>query len=381
MRNRFLSLAVVLTGVAGGSAAQAQTVHQIESNNTAYGTTAAEFLVLAPTGRGAALGNSFSALTTDVSALHYNPAGLSQMSRPELNATSTSYLADTHYNWVGIGLPFGGGAKAIGFSFGSFGFSDQPVYTVEDPTGASGEVYSVAESFIGMTYSQQFSDRFAAGVTGKFINDRLGGVSGRAFAIDFGTSFHANVGNKPIRAAFTIRNLGTTLKHNGNSLNALVQREPPSDQQNIPQEPAQASLRTKEWQLPIEFRVALAYDIFSTQMSRLSLLGEFTQPNNNDPTFGFAGEYNVRLGSSGFSLAPRASYTYQPANNLDPAGPGSADYAGFNTTVGSGADGFAAGAGINYRKNPRSLGFGVDYAYRSYGPLGGVNVLSLGLSW
>lgn len=380
MHNRSLILTVALLTAATG-VARAQVVRQIQSDNTAYGTTAAEFLLLAPTARGMALGNSFSALVTDISSLHFNPAGLSQMARPELSASSTNYIADTKYNWFGVALPFGGGSRAIGFSIGSFGFSDQPVYTVEDPTGSTGEVYSVAETYIGATYSQQFSDRFAAGFTAKYISDRLGDVTGHAFAVDFGTSFHANIGNRPIRAAFTIQNLGSTLQHSGKALNALVNRVPPSDQQGIPQEPAAAALRTKEWQLPIQFRVALAYDLFTTSMSRFSLMGEFTQPNNNDPSFSFAGEYDVRLGSSGFSLAPRLSYTYQPANNLDPAAATSANYAGFNTAVSAGADGLAFGGGIKYRKTPRSFGFGVDYGYRNYGLLGNINTVSLGITW
>jgi hypothetical protein len=379
MRNRSVLITIGLL-VAASGVASAQ-VRQIESDNTAYGTTAAEFLLLAPTARGAALGNSFAALTTDISSLHYNPAGLSQMARPELTASQTSYLADTKYSWLGLAFPFGGGARAFGVQIGSFGFADQPVYTVEDPTGTSGEVYGVAETVIGLTYSQQFSDRFAAGFTGKFVSDKLGGVTGNAFALDFGTSFHANIGGRPIRAAFTVQNLGTSLKHTGNTLNALVNRTPPEGQQGVPQEPAAASLRTKEWQLPIQFRVALAYDLLTTAQSRFSLMGEFTQPNNNNPNFSFAGEYNVNLGTSGFSLAPRLSYTYQPANSLDPAGPTSATYAGFDSTVKSGAYGLGVGGGIMYRKNPRGIGFGADYGYRSFGLLGGVNTISVSLGW
>ena len=380
MRNRSVLVTLVLLAAASG-VARAQIVRQVPSNNTAYGTTAAEFLLLSPTARGVALGNSFAALTTDISSLHFNPAGLSQMTRPELQASVTNYLADTKYSWLGIAFPFSGGSRAFGISVGTFGFSGQPVYTVEDPTGSTGEVYGVNETVIGATYSQQFSDRFAAGFTGKFINDKLGQVTGNAFAVDFGTNFHANIGGRPIRAAFTVQNLGTSLRHNGNALNSLVQRTPPQGQQGVPEEPAAASLRTKDWQLPIQFRVALAYDVFTTSMSRLSLLGEFTQPNNNDPNFSFAGEYNVNLGSSGFTLAPRVSYTYQPANSLKPAGSADPNYAGFNTTVSSGAFGLAAGGGIHYQKNPRSVGFGADYGYRNYGPLGGVNTISIGLNW
>lgn len=379
MRNRSLILTFALLASASGTAAAQR---QIESDNTAYGTTAAEFLLFAPTARGSALGNSFAALATDVSALHFNPAGLSLMTDAQLQVSSTSYLADTRYNWVGIGLPFAGGSKAIGISLGTFGYSDARVYTVEDPTGAEGLVYSVNQTVIGLTYSQQFSDRFSAGFTGKFVNDKLGGTSGQAFAVDFGTSFHASVGGRPIRAAFTISNLGTSLSHSGNALNATVIRQPPDDQgEPLPQEPVSAQLQSKAWNLPVTFRVAMAYDLFRTSMSRFSVLGEFTQPNNSEPTFGFAGEYDMRLGSSGFSIQPRLSYTYAADNNLDPASATDPEYAGFPSTAGAGSDGFAAGAGIQYRRSARGLGFGVDYAYRSFGLLGNVNVISFGLTW
>ena len=117
MHNRSLILTVALLSAASG-VARAQVVRQVESDNTAYGTTAAEFLLLAPTARGMALGNSFSALVTDISSLHFNPAGLSQMTRPEVQASQTSYLADTRYTWLGLAFPFGGGSRAFGFGMG-----------------------------------------------------------------------------------------------------------------------------------------------------------------------------------------------------------------------------------------------------------------------
>lgn len=390
MRNRSLVLSLAMLAVGAGSAF-AQTpcgnpatpgciIQSVPGDNTGYGTTSAEFLLIAPTARGAALGNAMSAIATDVSALYYNPAGLAQMDHAGLSASTTSYFADTRYTWFGLALPFGGGSKALGFSVGSFGFSNQRVYTVEDPTGSQGLVYGVNETYFGLTYAQQFSDRFSAGFTAKYIDDQLGDVDGKAFAIDFGTSFHANIGGKPIRAAFTVQNLGSTLQHTGKALDATVTRPAPQDQQNVPQEPASAALKAKDWALPVQFRVALSYDLFSTTSSRFSMLGEFSQPNNNEPTFGFGGEYSVTLGS-GFELAPRISYTYQPANSLNAPDVTAATNAGFTTTITNGSYGFAYGGGISYRPSARGVGFGVDYALRSYGPLGNVNVISVGLTW
>jgi len=381
MRNRSLIVVASLLCAASGVALAQNPPTIGQGSNTAYGTTSAEFLLMAPTARGAALGNAYSALATDISALYYNPAGVSQMTRPGMDVSTTSYIASTRYNWVGIAFPFGGGSKAVGFSVGNFGFSNQPVYTVDDPTGASGNVYSVSETYVGLTYSQQFSDRFAAGFTGKFINDQLGGVAGTAFAVDFGTSFHTLVNGRTLRAAFTVQNLGTNLEHTGQALDVTVTRPAPNGQDNQPQAPANASLSAKAWQLPVAFRVGLAYDLFSTSMSRLSVLGQFDQPNNNEPGFGVGGEYSIKLGGSGFSLAPRVSYTYQPANSYNAPSSSDASYAGFDSGISNGSYGFAYGGGIDFHRSPTSFGFGVDYAVKSFGPLGNTSVVSVNLSW
>jgi hypothetical protein len=349
----------------------------IPSNNTAYGTTAAEFLLLAPSARGTALGGSFAALATDVSAVYYNPAGLAQMDKAGLMASSMNYIADTKYAWAAVGFPFSGGSRAIGVSVSNFGFSDQPVYTVEDPNGASGAVYSVSETAVGLTYSQQFSDRFSAGFTAKYINDQLGRVTGNAFAVDFGTNFHALIGGRPIRASFVVQNLGTTLSHGGQVLDVLVQRPPPQGEQTVPQEGATATLKSKDWSLPVMFRVGLAYDLFSASAGRLTVLGEFTQPNNSNPGFNVGGEYHLGLGA-GFAVAGRASVTYWPDNNI--AAPDSGT-AGFTSSVGGTSQyRMSYGGGIYYRP-ARGFGLGVDYAYRNMGLLGNVNMITVGFNW
>ncbi|HET9710139.1 MAG TPA: PorV/PorQ family protein [Gemmatimonadales bacterium] len=350
---------------------------QGQQDNTGYGGTAGEFLLLGAGARGAALGGAFAALTQDVTALYYNPAGLAQMSRPSAMVSTYSYVANTRYSWVGIGLPMSGGARAFGVSVGTFGFSDQPVYTLEDPDG-TGETYSVAESFIGATYSQNFSDRFSAGFTAKMISDHLGSTSATGFALDFGTNFHAMVGERPIRAAFVIDNLGSNLRHDGAALESGVTRAPPLGTVDIPQELQPARLRTSSWGLPVQFRVGVALDVLSQGANRVSVLGEFTQPVNTKPGGGAGLEWAMtNVGNSGFSLAARGSYTLQPDNKLDP-GTG----AGFTTSISTSSlssDGVALGGGLSYGRGSWHVGF--DYAYRNLGALGGTNFLSFSVSW
>jgi hypothetical protein len=117
---------------------------------------------------------------------------------------------------------------------------------------------------------------------------------------------------------------------------------------SVSQEPARAQLETKDWSLPVSFRVALAYDAFATSANRLTVLGEFSQPNNSEPGFGFAGEYTLGLGSSGFSVVGRLGMTYAPDDNLDVPASGSATYAGFDTGLSGSQYRMSAGGGLRY---------------------------------
>ncbi len=364
-----LLLATLMVGLP--SAAAGQATKPGNTDNTAFGTTSAEFLLLGAGARGTALGGSYAAVATDASALYYNPAGAALGTHPSVVVGTVDYVADTRYSWGGLAFPFGG-SKAFGIQLGTFGFKDQPVYTVEQPAG-TGATYSVNETFVGLTYAQQFSDRFSAGITAKGVFDNLGSVSGSAFGIDFGADFHSRLGGKPVRLGFTVQNLGTTMSYSGGDLNTSI----PRDTAGAGTEPVPAELKDKAFSLPTVFQVALAYDVVSSanQNNRLTVIGSFNQANSNKAGFGFASEWTSRhLGGSGFGAAARASYTYAPANNISTSG-------SIPTAMNDeeNLQGMAGGGGLFY-ETPGFL-LGVDYAFKYMGVLGGTHYLSLSLGW
>jgi hypothetical protein len=250
----------------------------------------------------------------------------------------------------------------------------------------------VAETFLSMTYSQNFSDRFSAGFTGKLISDQLGSTKATGFAVDFGTNFHAMIGERPIRAAFVIQNLGSNLRHDGSALECTTtsttcsggRRTPPLGTVDIPQELQPVRLRTSSWGLPVQFRVGVSLDLLSAGMNRVSVLGEFTQPVNTKPGAGAGLEWALtNVGNSGFSLAARGSYTLQPDNKLQPPEDAAGNpLAGFPTTQSTSSfskDGLALGGGLAYGRGNWRVGF--DYAYRDLGILGATNFVSFSVSW
>lgn len=365
----------LLNAVPAGLAAQNETGQPVgQEDNTSYGTTSGEFLLLGAGARGTALGGSFAAIVTDVSALYYNPAGAALIERPGIMVGTYDYLADTRYSWGGVAFPLSGGARTVGFQLGTFGFKDQPIYTEEQPNGTGG-TYSVNQTFVGATFAQNFSDRFSAGLTAKYVNDRLGTVSGSAFAVDFGTNFHASLNNHPVKFSFVLANIGSNLSYSGTGLQGNVPRTPIPGEDETPTLPQQSNLLTKDFPLPTTFRVGLAYDVLTGENNRLTVLGDFNQPNNNKPGFALGSEWmSNKLGGSNFGFALRGSYSYTGANNLDPQSSQTA--LNDEETL----QGLAFGGGLLYGAG-NGFSLGLDYAYKYLGVLGPTNFFSFTLGW
>ena len=368
---------IVLVGVAWPVRAQDVPTVKIEEENTNIGTSAAEFLTLGAGARGMVLGGAFGAIVRDAEALYYNPAGLPLLDGPQAMLTVMPYFAETDYFWGGFAFPFAGGQYGIGVQIGNFGFSDQPIYTEADPEGESGRTYSVSETFVGLSLAHAFIDRFTGGVTLKFISDELAQTRATGFALDIGTNFHTELGNRPIAVSFVLQNVGTSLRHTVQGVNFTSFPPSAQDVPNSNVDPNPARFETQAFALPVFFRVAVAYDAVATASSRLSLLGEFVEANNNDPSWGLAAEYGWTSAGGAVVLAGRVGYTFQPDNYLSSSE--QRELAPLTEPENRGLDGLAFGGGLRYRFSGYEARF--DYAFRHFGTLGTVNVYTIGFGW
>ncbi len=362
-----LAAAVMLAP--GAAAAQGQ-------DNTSYGTSAAEFLLLAPTARGVALGGVYGAMSTELGGLNGNPGALALMRRPGASFARTSYVVDTDFSWGGIATPTGGGAGALGLQFGTYGFKDQPVTTPGQPETA--QSYSVSQTFIAATMARNFSDKFSVGLTAKGVFDQLGDVSGSAYAIDFGTHYHSQVGGRPTRFAFTLSNLGTALSYHGQPLRKLLPRSVYPDSLpgdgNLPKLPIGVEMTSSAWALPVKFQVSAAHDFIATQNTRLTLGAEFNQMRSDKSSYGGAAEFATeRVGGTPFGLAVRGSYAAKPSLDYT-------DGLGYVSDSKDKNAGLAAGFGVTYATRS-GFSLGVDYAWKSLGLLGNANTVSISVGW
>jgi len=367
-------LAAILALALAPSLASAQTAEppteRVDEDNTRFGGTSAVFLTLPGDARGAALGGSYASLVSDISSLFYNPAGLALMGSNQAMFSYTSYIADTRHITAGVGWSLRGGEWGLGVSLTNFGFSDQPVYTETDQEG-NGETYSVSNTAVGLTASLQFSDRFSAGLTGRYVTEQLGRVSSTGFTVDFGTNYHGELAGRPIRASFVVMNYGSPLKARGSVLNSDI--NPIDGGMGVEDQPVE--IRTSEFEPPTQFRVGVAYDVLAAANNRVTFLSEFSQPNDSDPGFGFGAEWAANL-TEGFTAALRGSYSYQGDNrDSDVTGVGFDSSAQDDEVF----DGMALGAGVSWRLGTWNVT--ADYAFRHMGILPSVNMFSIKLGW
>lgn len=338
-----------------------------QEDNIGYGTRAAEFLLLPVGGRATSLGQAYSALADDATALYWNPSGIALLQQPSVHVTYLDYPVGTNYTWLGAAVPLGAGNWVVGGQLGVFSFGDQPVYTVQEPDG-TGSTYSNSMSVVGLSVAFNVNVRFSVGVTGKLVSERFAQTEGSTGALDVGVNYHTQVAERPFRASLAIVNLGGEIELSGSDLTGTVFEPDP----NLPGGSNQAELKTQPFPLPVMFKVGAGYDALTTATGRLVVAGELWQPQHNATSGAFGAEYRLTPNGSKFNFAARGGWTYEPDRSYSTGGQSFDD---------EGADGLTFGGGVGYRASETGLALNIDYAYRNLGFLGNSNLFSFTLSW
>jgi hypothetical protein len=128
--------------------------------------------------RACGMGEAFTVLGQDATALFYNPSGIAEINgRFDLSAGMTQWIADIRY--TSVALAYNAGA------WGSFGFSlivpdyGDFIFTKVDPTNTDGfsiidEPLEVSALCAGVAYAREFTDKFTVGLQAKYVSQHLG---------------------------------------------------------------------------------------------------------------------------------------------------------------------------------------------------------------
>jgi hypothetical protein len=308
------------------------------------GSVGAQFLEIGVGARYNGMGEATAATVRDVYSMYWNPAGLTGISSSELAFTTIDYPADINLNYVAYAKRFEG-LGVLGASVTVLSMSDQEITTVEQPNG-TGLKYSVSSYALQFSYARELTARLSFGASLKYIGERIYHEKSDGIAFDVGTLIYP--GFRSLRVGLNISNMGPELKFDGPDLD--VSYDP--DQGNPNQDPFNSRLLAESYDLPLLFRIGMAYDLELGKDSRMTISTEMKHPNDNVQQEAFGLEYGWKE-----QYFLRAGYRF----NYDEEGLGLGG--GFRTTISGNTD------------------LVVDYAWADYGRLESVHRFSIGISF
>jgi outer membrane protein OmpA-like peptidoglycan-associated protein len=172
------------------------------------GTVGDEFLKIGIGARPAAMGSAYLALADDATAPQWNPAGLAQVTLPEITFMHLAYFADINYEYVGAVLPWRGQGLGLGVTW----LNVPSFNSTGDPTATLG---SAADYALSLAYAFSISKDLQIGATGRAIISDLAGYSATGGALDLGATFRPFGRN--LGLAVVAQNLGAQSGYDGSS--------------------------------------------------------------------------------------------------------------------------------------------------------------------
>lgn len=354
---RSITIFTILALIGLASLAQAGTAPDYSN----VGRAGLQFLKIGAGSRGVAMGGAFTAVSTDASALYWNPAGIARLKKTEVIFSHTNWLVDLNHEYVGVVLPMGLMGN-IGFSATFLSYGEIERTTIDDIETIAREdwgegltPFAANDLALAVTYARNLTDKFTVGVTSKYVREKIAEMSTGGLAFDVGTYYRT--GYKTLRIAMAILNYGPDISFSGKDLQAeVVNSSWPDNYTGNAWE-----IVTTPFQMPLQFKMGVAYDFMFGKSQVLTASTELVHPNDGNEKVLLGAEYAWKNPILDFAL--RGGYKYDP------------DW--YETK--SAMDNVSAGMGVS--KTLGASKFNVDYAYTNMGYLENVHRFSVGLGF
>ena len=253
------------------------------------GSTAAQFLKIGVGARAAGMGEAVVAVPTDATALYWNAAGLAWLPQSRFVASHTSWIEELSHDYVGAVVSLGDGALGVSVTF--LNMDEIEITTLAQPRG-TGSFYGASDFAMGISYANRMTDRFAVGVTVKYVRQQIFNEVAQGIAFDMGTLL--DVGYNGLRIGMALTNFGASMRLRGDDIIIPFYPGPAST-------PVKAQLETETWPLPTNFRVGIALDLvggrsllWPSEQNVLIVVADGNHPIDDVERGNFGAEYSWR---------------------------------------------------------------------------------------
>ena len=153
------------------------------------GTTAAQFLKIAPSARAVSMGEAFVALADDASALFWNPAGLTRLKQSQITYMHSFWFQGITCDYLGYAQYFDEEKNATFGCSALYLNAGDIERTLEDASGnytGTGGNFSSYDVMASISSAWKMFDIWSFGATVKFLYSTIDDARGSAFSSDFG---------------------------------------------------------------------------------------------------------------------------------------------------------------------------------------------------
>jgi Uncharacterised protein family (UPF0164) len=173
------------------------------------GTSGATFLKIPVGTRATSMGGAFVSVSDDVSAIHWNPAGLATQNSREFMAVYQKLYQDTSFSVISYAQPVDISGNTIVFG-GSFLSSKVDNIKETDESGPTGSELDFSDfSFTGSA-AYNYDDVLLLGSNLKYIKETLAEYDKDSFALDIGAIYRPGLRNVTI--GLVLANIGPGFK-------------------------------------------------------------------------------------------------------------------------------------------------------------------------
>ena len=167
------------------------------------GTEGFGSLKVSANARSAGMGDAFGAVANDVSAMFYNPSGITQIEKREFVGSYATWLVDSYFGSFAIASNMGWATIGASFLFFNTGHIEETTVNAPQGTGRRVPANDIA---IGVALAKKVTDKLSVAGHVRFVQETLDTKKIATVAVDFGSYFWT--GFKSSRLTMTLKNLG-----------------------------------------------------------------------------------------------------------------------------------------------------------------------------
>ncbi len=273
------------------------------------GTAGLQFLKLGVDARAIGMGEAYTAVSDDISSVYWNPAGLALSDKNQVMLSHTNWVANIKHEYLAVSKITNLGTFALSTSF--LHMDDMDI-TTEELFGPTGETFSPYNLAVGLTYASRFTDRFAFGVTAKYLRESLGWEKQHTingYSVDIGTTY--NTGWRNFIIGMSLRNFGPDLEYTiDNDGDGLFDEDPFDLIDNDGDGLVDEDREEYPFKLPMNFSLGIAFDLYRSGNNSLIASVQLDNSVDRKETWNLGAEYKLGV----FAIRGGYQFNYDAAN-------------------------------------------------------------------